>query len=148
VTSLFTSAESNKRADEAKDAASALLALTGDERDWGAVVLFYSAYHRVRATMLDDPIFTDATALSRISPKLTMEDRNATHHEGRRSDPEHRLGINEVVSLLYRGVNSHYMALHQASLQVRYGSGLVAPLDDLQRRCDLIHEAANNNSMR
>lgn len=147
MTSLFTAAACNQRAEDTRAAAAQLLQIDGDGRDWAAVALFYSAYHRVRGAMLVDPIFNNATLLSRVNVNLTMADRESAHHEGRRSDPAHRLGVNEIVSLLYRNINGHYMALHQASVQVRYGSGLIAPLGDLERRCDLVHQAAADGDL-
>lgn len=111
-------------------------------REWAAVALFYSAYNRVRAAMLSDPIWGDLKALAAISPKLALEDQNATHHQGRKSGTGHRLGVSEIVPLLYPTVKGQYWALHSASIDVRYGSKLIAPLADLERRADEIHQAA------
>ena len=121
--------------------------LSGHGAEWAAVGYFYSAYHRVRAAMLADPIFSSVQRLVKVNVKLTMEDRTATHHQGRRSDNGHRLGVNEIVILIYPVIGSEYRALHQASVDVRYGSRLLAPLDDLRTRCERIHRLGDSGRL-
>lgn len=141
MTSLATSAECSARSDVHYQAGLSIASL--DEpigHEWAAVSFFYSAYHRVRAAILDDPIFRDAQRLSRVNVKLTMDDRFATHHQGRRSGGEHRLGITEIVPLVYPAISSDYRALASASIDVRYGSQLLAPIADLQARCEHLRQ--------
>lgn len=82
--------------------------------------------------MLVDPIFEDAPRLAAVSPRLCMQDRTASHHQGRKGQG---LGIREIVPLIYPSIHSDYVALHQASIDVRYGTGTRAPLNDLKSRC-------------
>lgn len=100
-----------------------LLVQAGDE--WGAVPLFYCAFHYVKAAMLRDPIWGDVTALQSIHQDLIPEDRYVERHHGRRRNGAPReWGVNEIVLQLYPQVVKQYEVLHQASIKVRYGTGL------------------------
>lgn len=103
----------------------------GDE--WGAVCLFYAAYHDVKAALLEDPVFDSLAACQAASPDLLPEDRNVQRHHGRTHTSNGReWGINELVLKLYRGAAGTYERLHQASISVRYKSGLSGPVSDVQ----------------
>lgn len=147
MTSLSTSSECEARARIHLGDATAIAQLPGAGKEWAAVGYFYSAYHRVRAALIDDPIFGSIQLLAAVSPKLIMDDRFATHHQGRKGGGVHRLGVSELVALLYPIAAGEYRALHQASIDVRYGSQLLAPLDDLLSRCERIHELADQGSL-
>lgn len=101
-----------------------LLAESGDE--WGAVPLFYSAYHRVKAALLRDPIWEDIQSLHVLSVDLIPEDRFTGRHQGRRrpGGQPREWGVNDLVLKLYRPAAGSYERLHQASIDVRYGAGL------------------------
>lgn len=112
----------------------------GDE--WAAVCYFYSAYHLVKHALLIDPIFDDPTALSRIHVTLTPDDRFTTSHHGRqRSGQPRDWGVNELVSRLYRPIAGNYERLHQASIHVRYESGLNLPLDQMVAALEAVQAA-------
>lgn len=95
---------------------------TGDE--WAAVCLFYAAYHDVKAALIDDPIFDSHDACQTRSAQLFPDDRHASAHKARRGG--HSLGVNDVVSILYKRASGTYERLHQMSIDVRYGGGLAA----------------------
>lgn len=119
-------------------AAAETLAAAGNE--WFAVCWFYGAYHLARARMHADPIFQDPTRLTQVSPRLCMDDRTASRHQGRKGakgQPE--LGVSDIVRLLYPEIVGSYHRLHQASIDVRYGRGLSATPDDLRPRHDQIY---------
>lgn len=104
------------------------LCSAGDE--WAAVCYFYSAYHLVQHALLSDPVFDNPTALTAIQPLLTPDHRYTHAHKGRqRSGHVREFGVNELVLQLYRPIASKYNQLHQASIHVRYESGLVLQLD-------------------
>lgn len=90
--------------------------------------------------MLRDPIFESAQRLAAINPRLCMQDRTVSHHTGGKS---RGYGVRDIVALLYPSIKIDYAALHQASIDVRYGNGTPAPLEDLMGRCDLIREKSN-----
>lgn len=93
------------------------------QQEWAAVCAFYAAYHLMRASLLVDPVFSDAHRLSRINPKILPEDRGVSKHStGSLSKPAY--GLNEIVTVLYPDVRSRYYRLHMGSIAVRYGSGL------------------------
>lgn len=94
----------------------------GDE--WYVVCYFYSAYHVVRAALLEDPIFEDLGRLTARSAYLTMGDRLATRHQGYLAGGDRVLGINDIVRILYPQIAVEYRRLHSASIDVRYGEGL------------------------
>lgn len=101
----------------------------GDE--WYAVCYFYSAYHVVRAALVDDPIFGDVTRLQEKSPYLTMGDRHATRHNGHvLAEGGRAMGINDIVRVLYPAIAVEYRRLHSASVDVRYGHGLTTISED------------------
>lgn len=100
-----------------------LLSESGDE--WGAVALFYGAYHRVKAALITDPIWDDIGQLQAIHSDLVPDDRLIERHRGRRrSGAPREWGINELVQTLYPEITRAYERLHQASISVRYGVGL------------------------
>lgn len=100
------------------------LAASG-EHEWAVVSYFYSAYHLIRASLINDPIFDDPTALSRVRTDLTPADRfTSAHHANKRSPNGRAWGVNELVQVLYRSQTHNYERLHQGSIDVRYGSGL------------------------
>lgn len=100
-----------------------LLADAGDE--WGAVPMFYSAYHCVKGALLRDPIFDHQEALTKIHRDLYPEDRHVNRHHGRRRQGQQAdWGVNELVGRLYSRAAGDYERLHQGSIQVRYGTGL------------------------
>lgn len=118
---LATSEACLKRALASAETAK-LLKNQGDE--WFAVCFFYSAYHVVRAAMLDDPVFEDMQLLAEKSPHLTIEDRYSTRHHGYMGSGGRVLGVNDIVTMLYPNVAVEYRRLHMASVDVRYGQGL------------------------
>lgn len=102
------------------------LADAGDE--WALVCFFYSAYHLVKAALVSDPVFDDPARLAKAPISLTPDDRHVTSHKGRRrpGSPQ-EWGVNDLVAMLYRFIRDDYELLHQASIEVRYGQGLVLP---------------------
>lgn len=103
---------------------------TGDklkelDDDWFAVCYFYSAYHMVKAAMHADPIFDDMKRCAAVDARITIESRLAEHHSGGHGKNGRTLGVNELVFKLYKGIRVPYTRLHAASIDVRYGSGLV-----------------------
>jgi len=94
------------------------------EDEWFAVCYFYSAYHLVKAAFIQDEVFDSATALSRIDPRLAMDDRYITRHNGRIAGRERTLGVNDIVKKLYPQIAVRYVRLHTASIAVRYSEGL------------------------
>lgn len=116
--------------------------LAESKHEWGAVILFYAAFHSVRAAMVDDPIFSDPSALHAAHRLLTPDDRWTTMHKARRGG-EPRLGVNEIVGIIYPDYSGPYEKLHVASVQVRYERGL-RPLEALSEMIDyarMIREA-------
>lgn len=108
-----------------------LLLEAGDE--WGAVCLFYAAYHAVKAALLEDTVFDTIDACQAVNRDLLPQDRDTTRHNGRRRTSSGReWGINELVLLLYRPAAGTYEKLHQASIDVRYGDGLRASITDVR----------------
>lgn len=111
------------------------------EAQWGAVCFFYAAYHLVRAALTSDPIFLDPTRLSRMNPELTPSDQSVGRHKGRRQSANGReWGVNELVALLYPRFMQPYERLHQASIDVRYYSGLRASSADLEANLKSIED--------
>jgi len=122
------------------------LAEAGEE-GWAAVCYFYAAYHLIRASLINDPVFDDPTMLSRVRPELAPEDRNTSRHNGRKKTMNGReWGVNELVSLLYKPLVKDYERLHQASIDVRYNAGLrggLAPLRESLRVIQAAYEAGD-----
>lgn len=118
------------------------------EDEWAAVAMFYSAYHVVRAAMLDDPIWMNAGALARINVNLNHEDRFTSRHHGGVRPSGRVFGVNEIVGMLYPSIQGAYERLHQASIDVRYGVGLAdGALEHLPSLLDQIHEAAERGDL-
>lgn len=101
--------------------------LADSDEEWAAVCYFYSAYHTMKAAFIEDPVFDDPTRLSTFSPNLIPDDRYVTHHRGRMGTGPRKLGVNDIVQLLYPQIAPRYIRLHMASIAVRYENGL-APL--------------------
>lgn len=121
-------------------------AAVGDE--WGAVSLFYSAYHLVRAALLSDPIWTDARSRARINVNLTPDDKNVTRHHGGWRRSGRVWGVNELVALLYPAIQADYERLHQASCNVRYELGLPnGALADLPGRLAAIRACSDAGTL-
>lgn len=124
-----------------------LLAEAGEE--WGAVPLFYSVYHHVKAALLVDPIWWDLQRLHTKSLELMPDDRFVTRHKARRVRGAPReWGLNELVLVLYPGVAREYERLHVASNNVRYHAGLVAgALPDLTAAAAHIVAASESDGL-
>lgn len=122
----LTSSAHVKRADEHANHAAALVS-----NEWAAVCYFYAAYHRLRAALLDDPIFDDVTQLHSLHLDLTPDDRYATAHKGRGGRGNRDYGVNDLVYILYRFIAGPYDKLHTASCEVRYDMRLRAQVADL-----------------
>ena len=124
------------------------VALHGAGDEWTAVLYFYAAHHLLRAALLADPIFTDPTRLSRKNPQLQLADRATKRHHGRAPKGQPRVwGINDLVVLMYQHVAVDYEALHQASIEVRYQSGLRSSLDDARAELDVIRSAQSSGRL-
>jgi hypothetical protein len=109
------------------------------EPGWAAVCFFYAAYHLARAALIADPVFSDPTRLSRINVELTPADRSTSRHNGRKKTANGReWGVNDLVGLLYRGFIGDYDRLHQASIDVRYHSGLRGDVHALRMNLETI----------
>lgn len=98
--------------------------LRSADDEWFAVCYFYAAYHTVKAALLEDPLFEDPAALSTRSRHLTPDDRYATHHQARLGKGPRKLGVNDIVRVLYPNIAVEYVRLHMASIDVRCNSGL------------------------
>ena len=119
--SLRTTRECLERAETARTSAGVLIAANDD---WFVSPLFYSAYHLVRAALIDDPIFDSPELLRARDARLTPECRFLTRHQGRLDAEGRSLGINDVVGILYPAIAVEYARLHMASRAIRYGDGL------------------------
>lgn len=111
--------------------------------EWAAVAYFYSAYHLVKAALLTDPIFTDPGRLAVAHAQLTMADQTATRHQGYMQfgtggSRTKVWGLNDLVGVLYRQVWPIYLQMHEASVDVRYGTGLRVPLDKIGEAQELV----------
>lgn len=133
------------RAEEAEEQAQLICELG---LEYGAVALFYGAYHRARHALLTDPVFENPSLLARVNVNLTMGDRATTRHHGyTRIEGSRQVriwGINELVALLYPTVASDYEILHQGSLDVRYRARLDRSLDHLRDCGQRIRQAQND----
>lgn len=121
--SLATAHDCLKRAVSIKNSAKGLLAANNE---WHAVCYFYAAYHTVKAAFIEDAVFDSPKDLVAISPSLIMGDRFATSHKGYVGPKERgrKLGVNDIVRLIYPDIAADYVLLHVASIDVRYGAGL------------------------
>lgn len=118
--------------------------------EWAAVCWFYSAYHHVKAALLQDAIFDDVGRLHEKHHDLQSSDRYTDRHQIRKGPGSgHRgWGINELVQLLYPGVIRPYDRLHQASVSVRYRDGLPGDaLPGLSTAIDEIRDAARAGNL-
>ncbi|MDH5150460.1 hypothetical protein [Brevibacterium casei] len=120
-------------------------AIAGASTDWAAVAYFYSAYHAMKAAFLQDPIFDDMTRLKSINQHLMPDDRNTQKHKVRRGG--NGFGVNDLVHLLYPSKRGDYERLHQSSLGVRYGQGVVYPIDQLAEMAAGISEARTSGML-
>ncbi|QOD93471.1 hypothetical protein [Chryseoglobus sp. 28M-23] len=101
--------------------------IEGHDDELAAVAYFYSAYHMVKAAFIEDPIFDELSRLQGLNPHLIPDDRFVTHHRGRLGgNGPRKLGVNDIVQILYPAVAPRYIRLHMASIAVRYESGLTA----------------------
>lgn len=116
--------------------------IAGVSPEWASVAYFYSAYHSMKAALLDDPIFDDLGELKKLSPHLMTDSKYAHVHKVRNGQPG--FGVNNLVHLLYPGKRQSYEKLHQSSLGVRYGQGVVYPVDQLESMASDIAEARRN----
>lgn len=125
------------------------LADAGDE--WAAVCWFYGAYHLAKDGLTSSPVWDEPGALDAISPELHPDDRYTDRHKGRRAGPkgEREWGINELLLKLFAGeVSRMYVRLHEASIDVRYRTGLKAPLNQLQTSVERLFELHDTGVMR
>jgi len=112
--------------------------------EWSAVCFFYAAYHYVKASLLSDPIFTDARRCARLNPRLSLQDRFTERHQTRkpRGGEGRGWGVNDLVLLLYRPIVGDYSRLHTASVSVRYYGGLPSgSLEPIQTSAAVVCEA-------
>ena len=115
--------------------------LAESNHDWAAVALFYAAYHHVKAALVEDVIFDDYDSCQALNPGLLPDDRFTTRHQGRKQTSAGReWGINELVLVLYRSAAGTYERLHQASVDVRYQSGLRASVAEVAALYDKFEE--------
>lgn len=111
-----------KRAITFKEDAEALKAISSQ---WFAVSYFYAAYHIVRASLMEDPIFQDVARLKTVNENWLPEDRFNDHHKARRgSGHVGPPGVHDMVIAFYNDISIEYARLHSASIAVRYGVGL------------------------
>ncbi len=115
----------------------------------GHVVLL--GYHLIKAALLRDPVWSDLRSLTAINVDLTPEQRFTDRHRGRRrigSNQPREWGINDLVFVLYRPAARFYERLHQASIDVRYGTGLPAgALPDLDTALKALFEMDSRNEI-
>ncbi len=124
-------------------------ALYDAEDEWAAVCYFYSAYHIVQHALLTDPVFDDPTLVASIHPSLSPDHRHTHAHHGRQRKGQVReWGVNEIVGKLYRGIAGGYNRLHQASVHVRYESGIVLPLDRIRADIEQVEAAHHAGEIR
>lgn len=129
------------RAREHEQVGDALKDAVGNE--WAAVCYFYSAYHLVRAALVADPIFDSMARLKAKSSHLMPSDRYTDSHHGSRA-PGMNFGVNELVNLLYPQILQSYEFLHQASIAVRYDTGLRFDLTNVRGRLDAVIAASDS----
>jgi hypothetical protein len=122
---------------------------TSAANEWAAVCWFYSAYHLVVAAIAADPVFDDVSRLQRISLYLAPSDRYTERHQGRRRSGAHpEWGINDLVVALYdQDVAAAYDKLHNASVEVRYQSGLRTPLDRVKEWMHVVTSAQEDRRL-
>lgn len=114
-------------------------ALMSDGDDWQVVKAFYSAYHLVCAALRCDPIFDSVQELAKVSSLVQLGDRFSTRHQSRRSDSG-PLGLNTIVSEIYRDIRFEYVSLHGASVGVRYEYGTSLSGGDSLKRLAAIYD--------
>lgn len=96
------------------------------DRDWFAVVLFYTVHQFLRAALLVDPRFDGCTALPNgVVPTDAL--RRPDSHKTPAGKPITRLGMFDLVRFIYPKAYASFHLLFQASCEVRYGTGLIAP---------------------
>jgi hypothetical protein len=122
VSSVRTPHACLERALQFKADAEQLKALSNQ---WYAVSYFYAAYHTVRASIMEDPIFQDPSRLKALNSSWEGPDRWNDHHQTRRGNGiVGAPGITDLVKELYIDISIEYVQLHSASIAVRYGLGL------------------------
>ena len=113
----------------------------GGDHELAAVAYFYSAYHMVKAAFIEDSIFDELGRLQGLNLHLIPDDRFVTHHRGRLGgNGPRKLGVNDIVQILYPAVAPRYVRLHMASIAVRYESGL-APYQYVDVKSDYLEIA-------
>lgn len=103
--------------------------IAGASEPWSTVAYFYSAYHAMKAAFLSDPVFNDLSKLKSIDQNLMPDDKYSQKHKIRRGQPG--FGVNDLVQLLYPSKVADYERLHQSSLGIRYGQGVVYPIEHI-----------------
>lgn len=97
--------------------------LNAGEGGWAVTAAFYSAFHVMRAAILEDPIWDRGpVALTNINPMLGADCQFAEHHQGN-PKTNRSPGVREVVGYLYPQCRDRYLLLHGASITVRYKEG-------------------------
>ncbi|WP_432571194.1 hypothetical protein [Kineococcus sp. SYSU DK005] len=100
--------------------------------EWGAVCLFYSAYHLVKRALILDPVFDNPVALAQVD--LPEAARHPESHRGHtRSGGGRVWGVSDLVLKLYAPLEQPYKRLTVASHHVRYGRGFRGGAVGLQR---------------
>lgn len=94
----------------------------GSDDDVAKICAFYAAYHAMHYALLCDPLFTLSNSDFEKQMKglkgMHKECNNPTHHDGR---PGSRgIGLNQVVTYLYKDYRLDYLSLHKTSVDVRY----------------------------
>lgn len=122
--------------------------------EWAAVCYFYASLHRIRAALLDDPIFRDPSQLAAKHAALRPADAHCTKHMGytrRLSNGGSRKiwGLNELASLFYPVIAPGYELLYNSSLEVRYQHGLATlSLQGAGKHADLIRDDFLSGNLR
>ncbi|WP_426624334.1 hypothetical protein ACPPVW_17495 [Leifsonia sp. McL0607] len=141
VSSVRTPKACRERAVAFKKDAEELRAISSQ---WYAVSYFYAAFHTVRASLMEDPVFSDLSRLKSYNEAWIPDDRFNEHHQARRgSHGQNPPGVSDMVKMLYPQIAVEYVQLHSASVAVRYGFGLAAyDADALATAFDTIAKAA------
>ncbi len=137
----------SSRSEQHAQVGDALREAAGNE--WAAVCYFYAAYHLATSVIRTDPVFDDPDRLHRLNSALIPEDRHTSRHQGRKHGIRSReWGVNELMVLLYdQPIAAAYDKLHRASIEVRYESGLRAPVVRTREWLSVIQEAAARGEM-
>lgn len=115
--------------------------------EWAAVCYFYAAYHRVRAALLNDPVFDDLDQLHQFHLNLVPDDRYVTMHKGRGGRDNREFGVCDLVLRLYRPIAGAYDKLHMASIDVRYNTGLRGDITEISPLYEKIKTAQDGGTL-